>query len=245
MKKSRILLPTVVAGTFAVLSLSSSCVAADEIFVSNNGGNSVDEISTTGVVTPFATQDLNGPTGIVFNSSGDMFVANNGFGYIEEFTSTGSPIGVFASGLNNPRGMTIDNQGNIYVANQSTGIIDKITPQGAVSTYVSGLSSPNSISFNSAGDLLVAEGSNSTVASVVPGGGSFTTFSTTGTNNPDGLTIGANGTVYVVNSSSSPNIEQFNSAGTTSSVLATAGLCSPQSVDYDSSTGMIYVTDAA
>ncbi len=254
MKRSSLALLSLVVGAASTFGLGNA--AADQIYVSNNGGNTIDAISSSGVITTFATGGanniyLNGPTGLVFNSSGDLFVANNGSGDIEEFSATGAPLRVVASGLSGPRGLTIDGLGNLYVANQASGTIDKITPGGAVTTFFSGLVSPNGLAFNAAGDLLVTEGpgignTGNSIINVSPNGTSSSVFATdiaSDLNDPNGIAISSNGNVFIVNSMGTSGIEEFSSTGTLIKNFSNVGLNNPKALAFDSN-GNLYVTNA-
>jgi streptogramin lyase len=251
MKNSRFIFLPAVAGVVSILGLGSA-MATEDVFVTNNGNNTVEEIAPGGVDTTFASTGLNGPTGLVFNTSGDLFVANNGSGDIEEFSSNGTLLnGAFATGLNAPRGLVIDTQGNLYVANQSIGTIDKISPSGVVTTFATGFYAPTGLAIDANGNILVTNeipnaSSVYTISEISPGGvvSTFASNPVANLNAPDGIGIDPNtGLVYVVNKNV-PSVEQIvpGSGGALNLVYSIAGLDNPEGLTVDNS-GNVFVTN--
>jgi sugar lactone lactonase YvrE len=220
-----ILLSALLAGTASILTAGFAC-AQDDVFVTDNGDNSVSMIAPDGTITQYIdpAKDpgaLSGPTGLAFNSAGDLFVANNGNGTIAEFSPGGTFIGDYATGLSNPRGIAFDSAGNLFVAEQNISRITEI-PAGTVpgtnftgSFIVQNLQSPNGIAFDSAGNLYVASGGGGALQKI--------TFSSVGvydTNfpivtaltNPNGV-ASAGGNVFVVNTNAN-DVLKFAADGT-------------------------------
>jgi glucose/arabinose dehydrogenase len=224
MKKIQsIFLPALVAGVASVF--TAGVAFADDVFVSDNGDNSILEIAPDGTVSTFISNssDLGGPTGLTFNSAGDLFVANNGTGTIAEFSSNGTFIGNYASGLQNPRALAFDSFGNLFVADQSSGRITEI-PAGTVATpggtnfagsFVKDfLNFPNGIAFDSNGNLFVASGGGDFIEKLTFTGGVFngaTPFVTSGLNNPVGLAT--EGTDVFVMDNNTDSILEYDSNG--------------------------------
>ena len=109
------------------------------IFVSNDGNNTIAEITPAGVVSSFATGGgLSAPTGMVFNAIGDLFVANQYAQSISKITSDGTvSTFVTSSSFSNAALLAIDPLNNIYLASVDNNTIFKTTPEGVVSTYAS------------------------------------------------------------------------------------------------------------
>jgi sugar lactone lactonase YvrE len=211
--------------------LSSGVAWSDDVFVTNNGGNSVEEIvnGVTSTLVPSTSGTLNSPTGIAVYGN-NLFVANNGSGtdgtgYVAEFNDmTGAFEGDYASSLSQPRGLVFDSFGNMYVANQDGGTITEVPAGGGpAEIIVTNLPFAEALTFDSAGNLYVTNSESSTDAgnniekiTLTDGAvDSVTTFATTGLNNPIGLTYvgtGSNaGNFFVVNNSDS--VLEFDSAG--------------------------------
>jgi len=171
---------------------------ADNVYVADNGNNTIRKITKDGVVTTLAgspgwagTNDgtgsaarFNMPAGVAVDSAGNVFVSEDGNYTIRKVTSQGV-VTTFAgkagsSGTNDgtgnaarffrPRGLTVDNVGNIYVADSGNNTVRKITG-GAVVTTLAGW--PGSSGTND-------------------GVGSGARFS-----NPQGVAVDSAGTLYV------------------------------------------------
>jgi DNA-binding beta-propeller fold protein YncE len=108
--------------------------------------NTIVKFTPGGVGSVFASDGLNEPTGLAFDSAGNLYAANVGDDTIEKFTPDG--VGsVFAnSGVAFPEALAFDSAGNLYVANLAT--IAKFTPAGVGSVFASsGLSQPMGLAF--------------------------------------------------------------------------------------------------
>lgn len=103
----------------------------------------------------------------------------------------------------------------IYVADDSTQMIRQVSSTGVVTTFITG-TSPTWMATDAAGNLFyTSPGGN--VFKVDPSGSS-SVFASIGTvNNPTGIAIASNGSVFVARNSAS-SITEFSSTGT---VLAT------------------------
>ena len=124
-----------------------------------------------------------------------------------------------AASFNGPQGMTIDSAGNLYVADSKNGVIRKITPGGTVSTLQAGFTLPFGVALDAAGNVYVTE-SGANVVSVLANNGVTTTLAGQRTSNsptvtggysdgtgsaaqfkkPEGIGIGSDGNIYVVDS---------------------------------------------
>src|SRR5947207_5234743 len=80
--------------------------------------------------------ELDSPTGIAIDASGNILVADTGNGRIEKFSPSGtfiSTMGTKGAGngqLGEPNGIAIDGAGNIYVADAGNHRVEKLTPDG-------------------------------------------------------------------------------------------------------------------
>lgn len=173
-------------------------LAADlngNVYVADSGNNRIRKISPNGAVITLAgsgsaafadgtgsAASFNNPVRIVVATDGNAYVAdqvNNRIrkitpdGVVSTFAGSGNPgaengIGTAAS-FNYPYGVDMDAAGNVYVADRNNNLIRKISQDGAVSTVA---------------------GSGNQGASDGPA--TQASFKT-----PQGVAVGANGTIYV------------------------------------------------
>ena len=133
--------------TFAVTGLGPSGLAFDKsgnLYVSEFGGNVIDKLSPSGVLTTFAT-GFNEPLGLAFDESGNLYVADYGNNLIRKINTSGV-VTTFAS-IIYPKALVFDASGNLYVATSYVDEFRKISPSGVV-TIFSGSDSCSSMACN-------------------------------------------------------------------------------------------------
>jgi len=170
--------------------------AQGNVYVADANNNKIRKVTPSGVVTTLAGSTLGFadgtgsdaqfilPTGVAVDAQGNVYVAEWQNNKIRKVTPSGvvstlagSTEG-FADGtgssaqFRSPTGVAVDAQGNVYVADRNNHKIRKITPNGAVSTLA-----------GSTGGF--ADGTGSTVRF----------------DNPYGVTVDAQGNVYVADMS--------------------------------------------
>jgi streptogramin lyase len=182
-----------------------SSVAVDakgDVYVTDSGNNLIRKITPAGVVGTLA-----------------------GYASIPEGTTTIllSPGYVDATGslaeFNTPNGVVIDPSGNLYVADQANSALRKVTPTGVVTTIAGGpaqstlLNLPAALTIDKQGNFYIVDeagrileytssnviyilAGSSTVSGFTDGTGSAALF-----NNPQAITIDANGNIYVADQS--------------------------------------------
>jgi hypothetical protein len=129
-----------------------------DIYIADQGNNSVEQITPSGVLSRFA-------------GSGTYGNASPG-------PATSSP-------LKTPTAVAVDSSGNVYIADGNANEIDKVTPSGTLSIVAgngtqgtptagpatsSHLNSPLGVAVNSAGDVFIADEGNNRVEEVTPSG---------------------------------------------------------------------------
>ncbi len=121
------------------LPLGLAVDAAGDVFVADQGGNNIREISPYGVVTNFAG-DPNGGSGFT-----------DGQGAAAQF--------------NGPMDMVIDASGNLYVADNGNLVVRKILPDGTVSTFTTLPSGnpPGGVALDGAGNIYVTDNASNNV----------------------------------------------------------------------------------
>ena len=232
-------------------------IAADtagNIYVADTGNHLIRKISPTGEVSTFAGSTRGylddsigtnarfaGPHGIATDTAGNVYVADSASDRIRKISPAGAVSTVagskrgFLDGpgtdaqFNSPQGVTVDKSGNLYVTELLGNRVRKILPTGEVSTL--------------AGDVSAADGEDGS-------------RDDTGTNArfcvPKGITVDAEGNLYVVEMSNN-RIRKISPAGAVSTLAgstlgfsdgmgANAQLKRPQGITLDKA-GNLYVAD--
>ena len=251
---------TLAGGTFGFVDgtgtaasfLFPSGIAVDSsgnVYVADNGNNSIRKVTPAGVVTTLAGQGSSG------SSDG---------------TGTGASF-------NYPNGVAVDSAGNVYVADRNNHRIRKVTSAGVVTTLAgsstsgstdgtgtgASFSSPQGVAVDSLGNVYVAEGGNKirkvTSAGVVTTlAGSTSGFAdgngpTAKFSGPNGVAVDSLGNVYV-GDTANHRIRKVTPAGDVSTLAgsgagfvdgtATAALFNnPYGVTVDT-LGNVYVADS-
>jgi probable HAF family extracellular repeat protein len=135
---------------------------AGNVYVTDQGGNTVRKIGPGGLVTTLAGLELNGgaadglgssarfsaPSGIAVNRAGVVYVADSDNHTIRQISTNGqvstlaglagSPGSADGTGsaarFSYPAGLAVDGLGNVYVADHGNDTVRKITPSGVVTT---------------------------------------------------------------------------------------------------------------
>jgi hypothetical protein len=142
------------------------------LYVCNEGTNSILKISPAGVVSPFASGFTN-PEEIVYYSN-NLYVSNVNGNSISKISLAGvATILTTTAILSEPRGLAFDASGFLYVANNGSGIITKINITTGTSSTFAALninedSGPFALKFDATGNLLV--GSYDSLYRITPGG---------------------------------------------------------------------------
>ncbi len=224
-----------------------------DVYIADTGNNRIRKVSA-GTITTFAgtgaagfagdtgtaaTAQLNAPSGVAFDSSGNLYIADTANNRIRKVsngvitTIAGTGVAGFSGDggsatsaqLRNPAGITIDSTGNLYIADSGNNRIRKVT--GGVISTVAGngtagfsgdnaaatsaeLYAPGAVAVGANGALFIADTSNNALRRV--SGGTIATIAGAG------LSLGDNG----------PS--------------TSASLNTPESVALDA-TGNIYIAD--
>ncbi len=235
--------------------------AAGALYITD--GSKIRKVDAAGVITtiaggaagfsgdggPASSAQLNGPTGIAFDSAGNLYIADTYNYRVRKITPDGIIRTIAGTGINGsllgpdraaaksqityPMAVQPDNAGNLYVAeNPLGGWIRKIDAQGRISP-VAGMG-PQSVSTGDGGPAIAAHFANAL-----------------------SVALGADGSVYI----SDPNsrrVRRVDSKGIVSTIAgdgeqgyladgvpaATAPLNQPQGIALDAP-GNLYIADTA
>ena len=127
--------------------------------------------------------DLNNPTALAFDHSGNLFVADHAAQTIFKFTPDGTKS-VFVTGvrLSDGNGLAFDEADNLFVLSPSGeyhvgGTILKFSSDGTRSTFATGVGLPYSLAIDPSGNLFVSDWDTGSIYKVTPKGekGTFAT----------------------------------------------------------------------
>jgi len=128
--------------------------------------------------------DLNNPTALAFDHSGNLFVADHAAETIFKFTPDGTRS-IFATGvrLSEGNGLVFDAADNLFVLSPSGkyhvgGTILKFSPDGTRSTFATGVGFPYSLAIDPSGNLFVSDWDTGSIYKLTPEG-EKSTFATT------------------------------------------------------------------
>jgi DNA-binding beta-propeller fold protein YncE len=207
---------------------------------------------------------LNAPTGVAIDVSGDVYVADEANHRILKFDLQGNLAlqwGSFGSGdsqFNLPTGVATDAAGNVYVADLGNNRIVKFTSTGGYLTQWGGagtgngrFSSPTGVATDAAGNVYVADNANHRIQKFTDTGGYLTQWGSPGGgigqfSAPFGVGTDGAGNVYVADQSNN-RIQKFTSTGAYLAQWGGAGggngqLSLPTGVAVDA-VGNVYVAD--
>jgi hypothetical protein len=149
-----------------LLLISGIASAHAQIYVANNGGNTVGKYALNGAtINASLISGLDKPIGIAV-ADGFIYVANFGNGTVGKYTVEGAVVNAsLISGLGNASAVAIAG-GNLYVASISAGTIGKYTTSGAVvnASVVTGLNGPAGIAVSPTENALYVTNLNGNTA---------------------------------------------------------------------------------
>ncbi|HTA84565.1 MAG TPA: SMP-30/gluconolactonase/LRE family protein [Bacteroidia bacterium] len=245
--------------------------------------------------------ELNNPSGVCADASGNIYVADVSNNRIRMITSSGLITTIVGNGtagfagdngaataaeLNGPSGVCFDLSGNLYIADEGNYRIRKVTTAGIITTVAGNgtkgyagdnaaataakLNNPSGVAaLDVAGNLYIADQDNNRVR-MVSAGGTITTVAGNGSYGysgdnaaataaelavPMGVALDASGNLYIADNSNS-RIRKVSTGGTITTVAGngTAGMAGdngaataaklnyPEGVAVDKS-GNIYIAD--
>jgi uncharacterized protein (TIGR03437 family) len=187
-----------------------SGVAVDSsgnIYIADTG-NHVIRVVTNGIISTIAGDNTGGymgdggaavdaeldlPTSVAVDASGNIYIADSGNNVIREITASNGYIntilgdGITTTVLNNPVSIALDGKGNLYVCDSNGLRVLKFSLSTSTVTLVAGngnigfsgdfgpavdaeLDDPSAIAIDSSGNLYIADTNNSRIRKVYPDG---------------------------------------------------------------------------
>ncbi len=131
-----------------------------------------------------AGADLNNPTALAFDHSGNLFVADHAAQTIFKFRSDGTrSVFVTEVRLSDGNGLAFDAADNLFVLSPSgeyhvSGTILKFSPDGTQSQFATGMGLPYSLAIDPSGNLFVSDWDTGSIYKLTPKG-EKSTFATT------------------------------------------------------------------
>ena len=186
--------------------------SSGNVYFAENADSTIRKIDTKGIITTIAgtgtpgfsgdgsaatNAQMNSPTGIAVDSSGNLYVADSVNLRVRKIAggnmSTVAGNGVLNYGgdngsglkaqLNVPQSVAVDTAGNLYVADtgnhevrkiDTTGNITAVIGNGTAGSGSNQLNAPQGVAVDAAGNVYIADTQNARVLKVTPGGSAST-----------------------------------------------------------------------
>jgi len=117
---------------------------------------------------PLVRAQLNGPGGIIFDSSGKLWVANSGSNQVQQLDPlTGGVLATITAGVNGPSRLAFGPFGELFVANtagNTVTVYDSKLSQIVKKTISSNLSRPTGVAVDVYGDVFVSNNADNNIA---------------------------------------------------------------------------------
>jgi trimeric autotransporter adhesin len=153
----------------------------------------------TGDGGPATSAQLNGPSSVTVDSSGNLYIADTGNAEVRKVTPDGNISAAAKTGLVSPVYAIADSSGNLYIADAGAGAILTVGASGVPVPLLSGLTSPRGLALDAQGDILFTDAGAARVASLSPAGTVTNIGPSTGSswNIPRGVAVDSSGNVWV------------------------------------------------
>jgi uncharacterized protein (TIGR03437 family) len=204
--------------TYLQAPISLAIDSSGNVYLVENAISDIRKVDTKGIITTVggtgtpgfggdgssATKaQMNGPTGIAVDSSGNLYVADSVNLRVRKIAggnmTTVAGNGVMSYGgdngsalkaqMNLPQGVAVDAAGNIYVADTANHEVRKVDTKGNITAVIGNgsagsgsnqLAGPQAVAVDAAGNVYIADTQNARIVKVTPGG-SASTYAGNGT----------------------------------------------------------------
>lgn len=166
---------------------------------------------------PAIQAELNSPSSVTVDSSGNLYIADTGNARIRKVTPGGIISSVVSTGLLAPVYAVVDPSGTLYISDQAAGKILTAGSNGIPATLLSGLSSPQELALDGQGNLYFVEAGAARVSQRSPSG--TVTQIGSGWSIPRGVSVDSSGDIFVAD----PGLEQVFEIISAGAVTAVAG----------------------
>jgi sugar lactone lactonase YvrE len=157
---------------------------------------------------PATAAQLDQPTSIAYDASGDLFITELG-GRIRRVAAATGTISTFAgvggqgfggdggpavrAQLDRPHGLAVAADGTVYFGDTFNNRIRKVAPDGTISTVAAGLSTPNDVTLGSDASLYATDYGSNRIVRIDSAGAVSTVAAADG---PNSVAIAADRTIY-------------------------------------------------
>lgn len=239
-------IPIVYAGTGINAPSAVAVDATGNIWVANNGNNSVSEFTSTGAAyteTDYTDPSLSQPSSVAIDTNGSVWLSNFGGNAITEFTGSGTNYVANSytdAGLNLTDNIAVDGNNNVWAANLVPGSVSKFSGSGTTytGTDFTGLNFPMGLAVDASENIWAGATFGNAVTEFSPGNGTYTASQETNTNvnGANAVAVDATGNIWVA-SSGSNEIAEFSgpSAAFITTAFSGGGLNTPAALAIDGS----------
>ncbi|WP_461303981.1 T9SS type A sorting domain-containing protein [Aureisphaera sp.] len=228
------------------------------LYGSNFSGDTVYQIGTDGVATPFVSGFTN-PNGLAFDTSGNLFVIDWGAGEIVKFDATGTLLETYVVGPT-PSGLIASPSGTMLYTDTGDNSIKELATDGSITTLVTGapLNAPVGLAYDETNTLYVGNfvgreiyrvvGSSLEYVATVPDGGAadnpFLGFIAYADGNLYGTTFGGH-KIYKINPLLVDDVILFTGGeeGSMDGDISEASFSYPNGIVYNPSQQALYISE--
>lgn len=160
-------------------------------------------------------QGLRSPDGLAFDPAGTLYVAEELAGRVSSVAPDGSATPI-VSGLDHPEGIAFDPDGNLYIVeDRQHGRVLRVSPSGTLSVLMTDREAPEGIAYATNGTIYITESNiqftdapfdyRTRITAITSAGKAITVRSDVIFWSYSGITIGADGMLYVANEAAETN----------------------------------------